>query len=46
MPFQKISDSNIWYERVIKNEIVPLLREYWFDKKHSEVDQHVQSLSL
>jgi MoxR-like ATPase len=46
VPFQKISDSNIWYERVIKNEIVPLLREYWFDKKQSEIDQHVQSLSL
>ena len=46
VPFENITDSKVWYERVIKNEIVPLLREYWFDKKHSEVDQHVQSLSL
>jgi 5-methylcytosine-specific restriction protein B len=46
VPFENVSDSKVWYERVIKNEIVPLLREYWFDKKQSEVDQHVQSLSL
>ncbi len=46
VPFQNVNDSNAWYERVINNEIVPLLREYWFDKKQSEVDQHVQSLSL
>ena len=46
VPFQNVTDSRAWYERVIKNEIVPLLREYWFDKKQSEVDQHVQSLSL
>jgi hypothetical protein len=46
VPFENVTDSKVWYERVIKNEIVPLLREYWFDKKQSEVDQHVQSLSL
>jgi hypothetical protein len=46
VPFEMVTDSKVWYERVIKNEIVPLLREYWFDKKQSEVDQHVQSLSL
>ncbi len=46
VPFENVADSKLWYERVIKNEIVPLLREYWFDKKQSEVDQHVQSLSL
>ena len=46
VPFQNVTDSNVWYERVINNEIVPLLREYWFDKKQSEVDQHIQSLSL
>lgn len=46
VPFENVIDSKVWYERVIKNEIVPLLQEYWFDKKQSEVDQHVQSLSL
>ena len=46
VPFQEVTDSKAWYGRVINNEIVPLLREYWFDKKQSEVDQHVQSLSL
>ncbi len=46
VPFQNVTDSKIWYDRVIKNEIIPLLREYWFDKKQSEVDQHVQSLNL
>lgn len=46
VPFENVTDSKVWYERVIKNEIVPLLREYWFDKKQSEVDQHVHSLSL
>ena len=46
VPFQNVTDSNVWYERVIKNEIDPLLREYWFDKKQSEVDQHIQALSL
>lgn len=46
VPFQNVTDSKIWYDRVIKNEIIPLLREYWFDKKQSEVDQHEQSLYL
>lgn len=46
VPFENVADSKAWYERVIKNEIVPLLREYWFDKKQGEVDQHVQSLNL
>ena len=46
VPFQDVTDSKAWYGRVITNEIVPLLREYWFDKKQSEVDQHILSLSL
>jgi hypothetical protein len=46
VPFENVTDSKVWYERVIKNEIVPLLREYWFDKKQSEVDQHILSLNL
>ena len=46
VPFQDVNDSKAWYDRVINNEIVPLLREYWFDKKQSEVDQHIKSLSV
>ena len=46
VPFQEVTDSKAWYGRVINNEIIPLLREYWFDKKQSEVDQHILSLSL
>jgi 5-methylcytosine-specific restriction protein B len=46
VPFINITDSKAWYDSVINNEIVPLLREYWFDKKQSEVDQRVQSLRL
>jgi 5-methylcytosine-specific restriction protein B len=26
-----ILDEN-WYQRVIRTEVAPLLREYWFDK--------------
>ncbi len=32
-----------WYERVIRTEIEPLLREYWFDKQE-EVDRVVSEL--
>lgn len=46
VPNQTVIDSKAWYENVINNEISPLLREYWFDRKQSEVDQYVQSLNL
>jgi hypothetical protein len=23
--------DNVWYKRIIKSEVAPLLREYWFD---------------
>jgi hypothetical protein len=46
VPFENVTDSKAWYDRVINSEIIPLLREYWFDKKQSEVDQHIKSLSL
>ena len=46
VPFQDVTDSKAWYDRVINSEIVPLLREYWFDKKQNEVDQHIKSLNL
>jgi len=46
VPFQDVTDSKAWYDRVSNSEIVPLLREYWFDKKQNEVDQHIKSLNL
>jgi len=46
VPTNKIENSKDWYSRIIKNEIAPLLREYWFDKKQSEVDQEIALLSL
>jgi hypothetical protein len=33
-----------WYEAIIDTEVAPLLREYWFDKKRSEVDAAVEAL--
>jgi 5-methylcytosine-specific restriction protein B len=44
VPNEKVLDSEVWYRSVIKNEIAPLLREYWFDKKKSEVDQEIEYL--
>ena len=44
VPNGKVSDSKVWYSSVIQNEIAPLLREYWFDKKKSEVDQEIEHL--
>ena len=41
VPSENVSDSNEWYQRIIRNEIAPLLKEYWFDKKQSEVDQEI-----
>jgi hypothetical protein len=46
VPTQQIHDSNLWYNNVIKNEIAPLLREYWFDKKRSELDQEIELLII
>jgi hypothetical protein len=44
VPNGKVSDSKVWYSSVIQNEIAPLLREYWFDRKKSEVDQEIEYL--
>ena len=30
-PFGDIEDEDSWYQTIIKTEIEPLLREYWFD---------------
>jgi 5-methylcytosine-specific restriction protein B len=37
-----IGDS--WYQAIIDTEIAPLIREYWFDKKQTEVDAIIQRL--
>jgi hypothetical protein len=26
-----VADASAWYERTIRTEVLPLLREYWFD---------------
>lgn len=30
----KIEDEQKWYERIIRLEIAPLLKEYWFDQEN------------
>ena len=30
-PSEEVSNEDEWYERILKAEIEPLLREYWFD---------------
>jgi len=46
VPTHTVHDSVAWYNSVIRNEIAPLLREYWFDKKRSEVEQEIELLIL
>jgi 5-methylcytosine-specific restriction endonuclease McrBC GTP-binding regulatory subunit McrB len=31
--FEQVEDEQKWYERIIRLEIAPLLREYWFDQE-------------
>jgi hypothetical protein len=35
---EKIEDEEQWYRRIIKMEIEPLLREYWFDQEDKVVE--------
>ena len=35
-----------WYARVIRYEIAPLLREYWFDKAKGDLDEEIKRLTL
>ncbi|WP_353431456.1 AAA family ATPase [Polynucleobacter sp. MWH-UH23A] len=46
VPTHQVQNSTDWYNGVIRNEIAPLLREYWFDKKRSEVDQEIELLLI
>ena len=40
-----VKPDDIWYERIIKNEIEPLLKEYWFDDP-AQVDSIVKNILL
>jgi 5-methylcytosine-specific restriction protein B len=33
-----------WYHAIVDTELAPLIREYWFDKKKTEVDAIIQQL--
>ncbi|WP_207707757.1 AAA family ATPase [Romboutsia faecis] len=43
-PTKNIEDVNSWYERIIKMEIEPLIREYWFDESEEELKKKVADL--
>lgn len=43
-PIKQIEDVNSWYERIINMEIVPLIREYWFDESEEELQKKVADL--
>ena len=38
-------DETTWYNRIIKMEIAPLIKEYWFDDEE-EVNIRVKDLML
>lgn len=43
-PTEEIKDVKIWYKRIIKMEIEPLIREYWFDRSEEEIKPKVVDL--
>ena len=43
-PTKEISDTNLWYENIIKMEIEPLIREYLFDESEEELQKKVADL--
>ena len=43
-PNEKIDDVKNWYKRIIKMEIEPLIREYWFDRSEEEIQLKVVDL--
>lgn len=43
-PTEEIDDVNIWYRNIIKMEIEPLIREYWFDRSEDEIQPKVDDL--
>ena len=42
----KSMDDEQWYRMIVKNEIKPLLQEYWFDKLEKVEDRIEDLLSL
>ena len=43
-PTEEVNDTNMWYENIIKMEIEPLIREYWFDESEEELQRKVADL--
>lgn len=43
-PTEEIDDVNTWYRNIIKVEIEPLIREYWFDRSEDEIQPKVDDL--
>lgn len=43
-PTDKVNDVRTWYKRIIRMEIEPLIREYWFDRNEEEIKQKVVDL--
>ena len=43
-PTKEIDNVNMWYENIIKMEIEPLIREYWFDESEEELQKKVADL--
>ena len=43
-PTEEIDDVNTWYRNIIKMEIEPLIREYWFDRSEDEIQPKVDDL--
>ena len=42
-PDESVS-AEVWYARVVRNEVAPLLAEYWFDKPASHIENRVRDL--
>lgn len=43
-PTEEVQDVNTWYRMIIKMEIEPLMREYWFDRSEDEIQPKVDDL--
>jgi 5-methylcytosine-specific restriction protein B len=44
-PRDNIKPDIKWYRRIIESEIVPLIREYWFDNEAKVQEQRSALLS-
>lgn len=43
-PTKEVTDAKLWYQNIIKMEIEPLIREYWFDESEEELQKKVADL--